>query len=209
MTNSGRLAFDPGPHLYALDGRPIRSVTQVLEEAGYSNYRDFGEDRQFYLDRGNAVHKMTELDDYDDLEPLEEDNLLYQYWVEWKRFKSENTYEPIWIEKRVFNDTYWYAGTLDRICRVNGKMCVMDIKTASHFPWYSLQNAAYFYSDQVQAEFGKKKLHSMTLALRGKPGYDPLWHKNVRRDYGVFLSGHSRNGWIREKLKGATLCQEK
>jgi len=65
----------------------------------------------------------------------------FMAWEDWK--KSVNL-KPIWIEQTVWSDTYGYAGTMDLLAEVNGKLTVVDWKTGKAiYPEAYLQNAAY------------------------------------------------------------------
>lgn len=51
---------------------------------------------------------------------------------------------PEFVEKRLRNDKHRYAGTLDAVAEIDGKIGVMDIKTSQEiFRDYNLQTAAY------------------------------------------------------------------
>lgn len=65
----------------------------------------------------------------------------FMAWEDWK--KSVNL-KPIYIEQTVWSDTYGYAGTMDLLAEVNGKLTVVDWKTGKAiYPEAYLQNAAY------------------------------------------------------------------
>lgn len=59
--------------------------------------------------------------------------------------------DPDWVERRVVNHNDRYAGTIDSVALIDGKLGVLDIKTSSGiFRDYNLQLAAYF--SPLQAE---------------------------------------------------------
>jgi len=59
--------------------------------------------------------------------------------------------DPDWVERRVVNHNDRYAGTIDSVALIDGKLGVLDIKTsAGIFRDYNLQLAAYF--PPLQAE---------------------------------------------------------
>jgi PD-(D/E)XK nuclease superfamily len=65
----------------------------------------------------------------------------FMAWEDWK--KSVNL-KPIWIEQTVWSKRYGYAGTMDLLAEVNGKLTVVDWKTGKAiYPEAYLQNAAY------------------------------------------------------------------
>lgn len=59
-------------------------------------------------------------------------------------FKKKNEIIPMKIEERVLSKNNWYAGTVDVIGKLNGRLGVLDIKTSvSIYRDYGLQTAAY------------------------------------------------------------------
>ncbi|MEK7579768.1 MAG: hypothetical protein AAB469_01075 [Patescibacteria group bacterium] len=59
-------------------------------------------------------------------------------------FKKENEIVPMKIEERVISKNKWYAGTVDVIGKLNGRLGVLDIKTSySIYRDYGIQTAAY------------------------------------------------------------------
>lgn len=101
--------------------------------------------------RGSNVHQLTE--DYDNgLEcNLLDDNGSPKYSLEeWSMFERyvdfSKMYKPehLLIEQTFVNGSLGFAGTLDRICRIDGKSYVLDIKTSNGiYNSYWLQLAAY------------------------------------------------------------------
>jgi len=65
-------------------------------------------------------------------------------FMAWEDRKKSVNLKPIWIEQTVWSDTYGYAGTMDLLAEVNGKLTVVDWKTGKAiYPESYLQNAAY------------------------------------------------------------------
>jgi len=55
--------------------------------------------------------------------------------------------EPAFVERRLRNDEHRYAGTLDAVAEIGGKVGILDIKTSQDiYRDYCLQTAAYFYA---------------------------------------------------------------
>ncbi len=51
------------------------------------------------------------------------------------------------VEKRIFDPEYRYAGTIDALVSIGGKIGILDIKTSqSIYRDYNLQTSAYFYA---------------------------------------------------------------
>lgn len=59
-------------------------------------------------------------------------------------FKEKNEIIPMKIEERVMSKKNWFAGTVDVIGKLNGRLGILDIKTSySIYRDYGLQTAAY------------------------------------------------------------------
>lgn len=59
-------------------------------------------------------------------------------------FKKKNEIVPLKVEERVVSKNHWYAGTVDVVGNLNGRLGVLDIKTSnSIYRDYNLQTAAY------------------------------------------------------------------
>jgi hypothetical protein len=55
-------------------------------------------------------------------------------------------YNPEWVdaERKVYCDKYKYAGTVDAVAKINGRVCVIDFKTSKKiYKPYHLQVTAY------------------------------------------------------------------
>jgi hypothetical protein len=145
VLSAAELAFDPVPHLYALDGRPIPSVTSVIDFLnGYMGVPEhiLAPARE----RGQVVHEVTALYDRDDLVMDSVDPIVLPYLNAWIRFLNDTGFVPDLIEQPVFSRRHWYAGTLDRtghFPRINIK-ALLDIKSAAQLvPTVGPQTAAY------------------------------------------------------------------
>ena len=60
----GELIFEPEKHEYFHNGILIPGCTEVIKESGLMGH--FSD--QYYMDRGNAVHRATHYLDEDDLD---------------------------------------------------------------------------------------------------------------------------------------------
>ena len=137
------LFFDEG-HKYTLDGEELPSVSELTRFISREIYGDVG---QFNLDRaadrGTAVHKATELlDKYGTVE-IDED--ISPYLKAYIAFRKEHKCEWQKIEYATHHPENLYAGTLDRVGAVDGKLVVLDIKTSSTIqkPLYTAQLNLY------------------------------------------------------------------
>ena len=163
------LEFEEMSHSYAWDGARVPSVTTVIRPLeAYSRMSE--EMLRPYAERGTAVHELTQWWDAvgADAPPADMDPALAGYLKAWVDFRSDHSFEPIAIEQRLYHGGRGFAGTIDRVGRVRGRISVVDIKTSAKLgPAIGVQLA----------------------------GYQELWNWNERRDehaygrYAVQLAG--------------------
>lgn len=134
--------YNPENHTYTTpDGRKLAGVTSVLGEyrrVKYGHYDFYVDEKgnvidalvmQKAADTGTAVHKCLEYAltvgpngfSYPDvIAPCVE-----QIW-QWVK-----DYNPgvLAVETPLYSERYMIAGTLDIICRINGRLCLVDAKT--------------------------------------------------------------------------------
>ncbi len=126
-----KLEFIEEEHKYLIDGKAVPSVTEICSPLTAA---DMGKLNpaviQAAANRGTIVHELTELIDYgtapEDLEMYPE---IGGYITAYQRFLRD--YNPTWthIEYRLGDDIQGFAGTLDRKGVIDGKPCILDIKT--------------------------------------------------------------------------------
>lgn len=134
--------FDAEQHRYTYRGLPLVSVTQALRLAGLST------DPRWFppgsAERGTAVHLATQFDDEGTLDESTLDPVIVPYLLAWRRFKVEMGFHPLNIEQRKAQiGTPSFAGTIDRVARINGAPWILDIKTGVATDADPLQLAGY------------------------------------------------------------------
>lgn len=142
------LSFDPVPHRYTWNKRPIPSVTQCL-----ATLFDFASIPPAVLERkrqiGVAVHRAIDLELNGTLRVSSVDPICQPYFDAFRRFRDECRFEPILIEYRVTNaelgESLRYGGTLDMWGTVQGNPAIVDWKTSMlvNAPAVGSQLAAY------------------------------------------------------------------
>lgn len=195
------LTFDPGPHVYRYNGLVVPSVTQVLEAAGCY---DFGgarpEDLRRGRERGTAVHLLAELHDKDDLDIDSIDEELTGYLAAWVRFRAERQVVIEAVEQRVYNKTYRYAGTLDRLLSMMffGKV-LLDIKTGIPQRATGPQTAGY----QACLAKADQKRKRIAVYLQADGKYTVVPHDD-KSDFDVFIAAltHTRSATTIANWKG-------
>lgn len=134
------LRYNDEEHKYFINDRPVISVTNVLREA---SVYDYGFSDGMAMDRGTAVHTMTELFDKGALDVDKLDNPVLPYFEGYLAFLEDHKPVMISIEELVGNLVYWYAGRLDRRLILHDHEVLLDIKTGQPAAWHGLQTSAY------------------------------------------------------------------
>jgi hypothetical protein len=152
------LEYDDKVHSYKVEGVKVPSVTRVVDgcfpkdlthwalSIGQEEYDKVINDA---LEVGNDTHQWIE--DYinyghacEDTDGLWRCNHILKpvkAFLEW-----EEEYNPEWVdaERKVYCDKYKYAGTVDAVAKINGRVCVIDFKTSKKiYKPYHLQVTAY------------------------------------------------------------------
>ncbi len=128
--------FDPIKHEYAISGRAVPSVTQVLQRAGLIDDSWFTEDSR---ERGTFVHEATALFDRGELDFDRLDPALVGYVEAWQMFRALVPVKFDLIEVPMWSEEYRFAGTIDRAWPGH----VLDIKTGAFPAWMPLQLGGY------------------------------------------------------------------
>ena len=131
--------FDEEGHIYTLNGVPLESVTDILEDEGFIDTRFFDE---FSRERGTFVHLARHLDDMGELDEDTLDPVIAPYLEAWRRFKRESGFVVEQSEVPMASKTYRFAGKPDVI---------------GHFPIGIIKRAAVELHNN-----GKYKLISFT-----------------------------------------------
>lgn len=127
--------------------------------------------------------------------------IAFEKWQEWR---NSVKLKPILIEQTVFDSFYGYAGTMDLLAEVDGKVALLDWKTSkSVWPEMFLQNAAYRSASESMghpvAELG------IIVRLPKKETDDPFEVKecpDLVDSFDVFLKAKSLWEW-QQKMESA------
>ena len=108
--------------------------------------------------------------------------------------------ELVACEVAMFNEEYGYAGTVDRIYRIDGQLWIIDLKTSKQvWPEHELQLSAYSMFDLGELQISPKEWANKKLGIlqigynRNKAGYKLT---EVENCFNVFLS--ARTIWEKE-----------
>ena len=173
------LEFEPKNHIYKLDGRELPSVSEITRFISRELYKEADQTSlDIAADRGTRVHRACEEIDRTGLAECDTD--IMQYLSAYVKFLTEHDVKWEMIEQPVYSRLHWVAGTVDRLGLVDGKMTLLDIKTAKrisgqHKLQYSAQLTLYREMvDKAEAEL-------CLLQLKDDCSYklidiEPNWH---------------------------------
>lgn len=176
------LHFDEASHTYRLAGALVPSVTAIL--APLVNFAGIPEHVLEAKRRlGQDVHFACQLDDEDDLDESTVEDSVAPYLAGYRRFRADTGATVLVNEQRVADPVLMYAGTLDRVMRINGAKWLVDLKTCIATPLaVGPQTAGY------QRALGDPSVsHRGALRLRPDGTYrlDALTNPN---DLAVFMA---------------------
>ena len=169
--------FDEERHEYTVEGRKVPSVSRLLEPLTSAVYGSIDpEVLRNAAEFGTAVHACTEFLDEGDLDEGSIEPEWTPYVEAYKRWKEAVHPEILAIELRLGCSKY--AGTIDRICRINGELWVIDLKTTSQVhPHVGVQLAAY--AALAERKFGASYRRA-ALQLRGDGTFKQTEFKSLK-----------------------------
>ena len=176
------LTFDEKGHIYRLDGMVIPSVTTLMKPLSLDFYRMVD---PMVLDRaakrGTAIHNA--LENYtrfgiEDIEP-EYDGYFESFRQWWELRKPF----PLATERRVYHKILRYAGTVDLLCLIDGRLTLVDYKTSAQVneKLCAVQLEGY---DRAYESHGLKVENRLILHL-SKTGYQEVPFKRSSKCWSV------------------------
>ncbi|KKM68771.1 hypothetical protein LCGC14_1457560 [marine sediment metagenome] len=112
--------------------------------AGLRNYAEGERIKKISADEGTRIHEAVQAIFVGKQPKIDED--IAPSIKAFREFISDKDIDvdPEYIERRVINKKHRYAGTIDALARIDGKLGVLDIKTSQGiYRDFSLQIAAY------------------------------------------------------------------
>ncbi len=141
------LSFNAATHEYRVDGAPVPSVTQLLDDAGLTpDYAAVPPTvLQHARERGLHIDACCDLLDADDLDWRSVHPEALPYVEAWIAFREYEGFTPIAAQVPLYHPTYAYAGTADCVGLLPGtRPVVVERKsTAKMAATYALQTAGY------------------------------------------------------------------
>lgn len=184
------LEFDEELHEYKLDGVVLPSVTTLMRPL-----YDFSSVSEDVMKRagafGTAVHMACEMHDQDDLDEATLDPAIVPYLDGWKQFLRLSGAKPVLIETRYASKMH-FAGTIDRLCEIDGKLILVDIKTSATLSSaVGVQLAAYKH---LLIEHGNGVDERAAVQLRADGTYKYKIY-NDQHDWPCFVSLLTIHNW--------------
>ncbi|MHB1692594.1 MAG: hypothetical protein ACYCUW_01745 [bacterium] len=135
-----RLEFNEEKHIYSYGGKVLPSVTTVIKEVLNIEYPDYA---VYHATRGTYVHKAVELYLRNNLDFDSLDENVKPYLDSFIKFQEKAKIVPVLLEERFADKNITFAGTVDIVAKINGKICLFDIKTGQKQDSYKAQMAGY------------------------------------------------------------------
>lgn len=178
------LFFDQG-HKYTLDGEELPSVSELCR---FISREVYGDVTQYTLDnaadRGTRVHKACEaLDLYGKVEVSDD---ILPYLQAYMKFRKEHAVHWDKVEYAGHHAADRYAGTLDRVGMVDGKRCIVDLKTS--------------YAVQKQLAIAQLNLYRRIMEQDGTWEAEALYILHLEKDGEPKLIEFERNDKVPESL---------
>jgi len=142
--------------------------------------------------RGRAVHLATQYLDEGRLDPESVSQAIYGYVLAYKRFVAAVKPQMVLIEQPVVHQDFLFAGTLDRVCKIDGLTFLLDIKTGSVAKTAGPQTAAY--AKALESCLGVK-VDRRAVVLLNEVGDYQFRRMPDDHDWPVFVSALTIHNW--------------
>lgn len=180
--------YNPDKHEYQLGTRKVPSVTKVIDVAIGGAYKA----DPWYLERGNAVHQAAAF--ICQGKEFECDPRIAGYVAACKKFIEQVHPVVLDVELIVSNSTYQYAGRLDLLCKINGKLTIVDWKSGSmDVDRVMIQLGGYSQAHESKPDFG------MGVELHEDGTYKTTAHLSLKQSRNEFLACRTVYG-IKERM---------
>ena len=171
--------------MYNIEGITYPSVTEILSFGGSYDFSNVSREtlrRKAYI--GTAVHKACELHDQGTLDESSVAEQIKGYVDAWKSFVKISKFKMTENEVVVVSKAHGYAGRLDSIGKINGLMCLVDIKTSvSISRAVGLQTEAYRLAYEEMTGKKLKNRYCVQLKKDGKFKIYALTREDDRKDF--------------------------
>lgn len=206
------LEFDNEAHIYYYNGEVVPNVTSIIEMTGLTNFSFIPQnDLKMACQYGDLSHKITiytdlGIDKLEDIVALNEalkekyqnfniKKCLVRNYESYKQFLKDYDYNPLMIEEQMYSHKYKFAGTMDRVCLINGKEYILDFKTGVKSKTCGIQTSAYkILLEELNPKY--KKIKRAILHFENEGGYklyledkpNDIFDQELFKDRQIFLS---------------------
>ena len=187
--------FNAEDHTYFLDDRRLESVTEILGDAGLTDYRF---SQEWYMTRGKYIHAASEMIDRGTLDWTALDPVLVPFCEAYQHFVEDCRPEIIVSEKPLYHAQHLFAGTPDRVVRMHDRIVIIDIKSGVPIAANWLQVAAYRQLIQVNEDLHATQGAVLCLQDDGKYRLKTCNLKDMKQDYQIFLAALTVVRWKKE-----------
>jgi len=126
MTGEIMFKFDEVNHTYTLNDRRLPSVTEVIR----SNFGDPFNSKDWYMQRGKALHKAIELISKDKLDWNSVHNSIKPRLVSFQKFLENTKSRILDSEIRMYSKRLRFAGTADAVLEGIDGLYLVDFKSS-------------------------------------------------------------------------------
>lgn len=199
------VTLDEATHTYTDElGLIVPSVTGIIDcLTDYLGIPEHVLDHKSQI--GLAVHKACELYDKGELDWSTVSEVILPYLLAWIKFLEDTDFQVVLNEHIVYHKRHRYAGKLDRVGFIKGRLATIDIKaTVVIGPHVGVQLAGYHEAVNSVRKKADKSLNRYAVQLKpdGKYRLVPFADK---ADYSVFLAQLTTYNW---KMKHGKLNSE-
>lgn len=126
------LFFDKEAHAYYYKGERVPCVSDILKMVDVVLLDGIPQrNLEIAAERGSRVHAATEDLEYGVLDIDDEENADIQpYLIAYKKFLDDHPAYSTAREEALYSERLGYAGTLDIVKQIEGRLSVVDIKTS-------------------------------------------------------------------------------
>jgi len=194
------LRFDEQAHKYFVGDHELISVTTLLKEMGLTWFPD-NEAVRLKMELGTYVHHIIECYNKSKLgllkfnpvnlhknEAIRKERGLHEalpYFEAYKNWFTDVEPEIIEVEQRSYHPQWFYAGTVDLKCKIDGQLAVVDSKTGVQVPAVNLQLGAY---GELERHWNSIMPKGFSLYLRPDETYRFIETKEMQTQANTFLS---------------------
>jgi hypothetical protein len=194
------LEFYPEPHEYYLDRNLIPNVTLLIEEGGLV---DYSHSTLYALERGRIAHLAIHYDLEGDLDVEDPEScppLAAPYVLGARAALAQLGAATLVSERRVVSRKLRYAGTLDWVGIINGRIALADWFTGFNPPpGKAIQTAAY--DRALEEETGIRVQDRYVIGLNDQGECNVVGPLTGWNDFNLFMAALALWNWRKEHVQ--------